>query len=114
MYRIEDNTKILLAWLHNNIILTIDGKTVIGVILGNCIFSRNKKLIGKMIHEKFYLLNGRIFGAINPNLKFHEFDESKILKEAWDILSQIKEHSCQWIEETKKWDTAKFDEHFLR
>ena len=114
MYRIEDNTKILLAWLHNNIILSIDGNTVIGVVLGNCVFSRNKKLIGKLIHEKIFLLNGRIIGAINSNLVFHEFDQSQILKDAWEILSQIKEHSCQWIEETKKWDSSKFNEHFLK
>ena len=85
MYPIHEKKQNLIAWLHNNIIISIDQETVIGVILGNCVFSRNKSLIGKLIHDKIYLSNGMIIGTVSEELLPHQFDEVKILKEAWDI-----------------------------
>ena len=114
MYPIQGETQNLIAWLHSNIIISVDEETVLAVILGNCVFSRNKSLIGKLIHNKIYLSNGKIIGSVSQELLHHQFNEEKILREAWAILSQIKEHNCQWIEDSNKWDKSDFNEHFMR
>ena len=113
MYFIQDKYKLQVAWLHNNMLISSQNDNVIAVILGHCVFSGNGKLIGKIFNDKFFLLNGKLIGVLRNTPISHQFDETKILQEAWNILSKIKEHNCVWLNDSQLWDGSEFFEHFI-
>jgi hypothetical protein len=112
MYIIQDKNKAKVAWLRNNIIISIYDEKVIGVTLGHCVFSVNGELIGKIFNNKFFLSTGKIIGTVINLPVEYEFNELTTLNDAWKIISKIKEHQCIWINETQVWDTSNFFDHF--
>ena len=69
-------------------------------------------MIGKIFNSTAYLVNGEIVGKVERNKepKASSIKKTQLL-EAWDILSNIKEHTCEWIKESKKWSKKSFEEH---
>jgi hypothetical protein len=112
MYIVQDKHKNQVALLHNNILVAIHDESVLGVILGHCVFSKNEKLIGRIFSDKIFLQNGKLIGTIVNIPANHQFDEIKTLQDAWMILSKIKEHNCSWIKDSQVWDLSEFLEHF--
>jgi hypothetical protein len=71
-------------------------------------------VIGKIIDQKVYLLNGEIIGTIETNKDKKESEPKKgLLLEAWDILGNIKSHTSDWITISKKWSKKSFVEVLL-
>jgi hypothetical protein len=112
MYLIQDQKKETIAYIENMMILDTNHEHVIGILIGDCYFGRNKKVVGKIINQTVYLLNGEIAGKVELN---HEYKNTSIKKslmvEAWDFLMNINEHTGAWIEITKKWSKTPFLSH---
>lgn len=112
MYIIVDQEGKKIAHINNMIILDADRENVMGILIGDCFFGKSPKVVGKIFNSTAYLTNGEIVGKVerNKEIKSSSIKKAQLL-EAWDILSNIKEHTCEWIKETKKWSKKTLEEH---
>lgn len=112
MYIIVDQEGKKIAHVNNMIILDAERENVLGILIGDCFFGKSPKVIGKIFNSTAYLVNGEIVGKVerNKELKSSSIKKAQLL-EAWDILSNIKEHTSEWIKETKKWSKKSLLEH---
>lgn len=106
----QDGTKI--AHINNMIILDVNKENVLGILIGDCFFGKSPKVVGKIFNSTAYLVNGEIVGKVERNKepKIESIKKAQLL-EAWDLLANIKEHTCDWIKETKKWSIKSLQEH---
>ena len=112
MYKIINQDKETVAYIQNMMILDKKKDKVIGLLIGDCFFGNDNKVIGKIIDQTVYLINGEIVGKVEMNKdKKDPAPKKGLMLEAWDILSNIKEHTCEWIKESKKWSKKSFEEH---
>jgi hypothetical protein len=112
MYLIQDQKKETIAYIENMMILDTNHEHVIGILIGDCFFGRNKKVVGKIINQIVYLLNGEIAGKVELNQEYKNTSIKKsLMVEAWDFLMNINEHTGAWIEITKKWSKTPFLSH---
>lgn len=111
MYKILNQEKETVAYIQNMMILNKKREKVIGLVIGDCFFGKDNKVIGKIIDQTAYLLNGEIIGKIETNKDKKDPEPKKgLMLEAWDILSNIKSHTSDWITLTKKWSKKSFVE----
>ena len=112
MYIIVDQEGKKIAHINNMIILDVERENVLGILIGDCFFGKSPKVVGKIFNATAYLTNGEIVGKVERNreLKSSIIKKAQLL-EAWDILTNIKEHTCEWIKETKKWSRKSLLEH---
>ena len=111
MYKILDQDKETVAYIQNMMILNKKREKVMGLIIGDCFFGQDNKVIGKIIDQKVYLLNGEIVGTVEVNKDKKEPGLKKgLMLEAWEILSNIKSHTSEWITISKKWSKKSFVE----
>jgi hypothetical protein len=110
MHTITDSSKKEVAYLHGNLIISLNDE-VIGVVLGKCLFS-NGKTIGKIIKEKIHLTNGKIIGLVKQGYVKKPLDNVAMQSKAWNIIATIKDHTCYWIEDLEEWDNQSFLQHF--
>lgn len=101
-----------LAALYNNILLLKDG-TILGVILGHCVFGWQGEVVAKYFNKKLYTLDGLILGKACGSADRPDTDIPELLEKAWALVKQIKDHTCPMIKPTEKWATAGPLEHFL-
>lgn len=101
-----------IAHINNMIILDATQENVLGILIGDCFFGKSPKVVGKIFNSTAYLINGEIVGKIerNKEQKINSIKKAQLI-EAWDILANIKEHTCDWIKETKKWSKKTLEEH---
>lgn len=112
MYLIKNKEKEVVAYIQNMMILDASHKHVVGILIGDCFFGKNNKVIGKIIKQTAYLLSGEIVGKIEVNNEKEDFNiKKKLMLEAWDILMNIKEHTADWITESSKWSKVDFIKH---
>ncbi len=112
MYIIVDQNGKKIAHISNMIILDAEREKVLGILIGDCFFGKSPKVVGKIFNSSAYLINGEIVGKVEQNKELKSSSIKKVqLLEAWDILSNIKEHTCDWIKETKKWSKKSLEEH---
>lgn len=114
MYIVQDQTNNKLALIQRNIIMSLSGNKVLGIAVGDCLFNGDSKVFGKIIQSKAYDLKGAIIGNIvfsNPisNLSLSH-DQ---INHSWNILSNIKEHICPWIEITDEWSLLSFSDYLI-
>lgn len=112
MYLIQNQNKETVAYIENMMILDHQHEHVLGILIGDCFFGRNKKVVGKIFNQTAYLLNGELVGKIELNKEYKSSSIKKsLMLEAWDILMSISEHTAAWIEVTKKWSKIPFAKH---
>ena len=115
MYIIQDQKKETVAYIENMMILDTNHEHVIGILIGDCFFGHNKKVVGKIINQTAYLLNGDMVGKIELNQVYKTANiKQSLMVEAWDILMNINEHTAAWIETTKKWSKTPFLNHLTK
>lgn len=112
MYSILNQDGKKMAHINNMIILDAAQENVLGILIGDCFFGKSPKVVGKIFNSTAYLINGEIVGKIERNTeqKINSIKKAQLI-EAWDILANIKEHTCDWIKETKKWSKKTLEEH---
>ncbi len=114
MYVIRNKQEEVVAVIQNNILFSPSDQQVLGIIIGDCIYGKSHKMVGKIFNSTLYLLNGQIAGKVEVNQAF----KVKIIKkehmvDAWSILGGVKEHTSQWITEKKTWSSKSLQEHLL-
>jgi hypothetical protein len=114
MYTILNQKEEAVAYIQNMMILDLSGETVLGILIGDCFFGRKNKVIGKIFNKTAYLVNGEIVGKIINNETYKNAALKKNqMQAAWDILTNIKEHTSTWIVETNKWSEKPLLFHLL-
>ena len=114
MSKILNQDSETVAYIQNMMILNKKKEKVIGLVIGDCFFGSDNKVIGKIIDQKAYLLNGEIIAIIETNKDKKDPELKKgLMLEAWDILSNVKNHTSEWITISKKWSKKSFIEVLL-
>jgi hypothetical protein len=114
MYSILNQQGEKVAFIQNMMIVDLSGENVLGILIGDCFFGRKQNVIGKIFNNTAYLVNGEIVGKIVENKAFKNIALKKThMVAAWEILSNIKEHTSTWIVETKKWSEKPLLFHLL-
>jgi len=112
MYIIQNQNKETVAYIENMMILDPHHEHTIGILIGDCFFGRNKKVVGKIFNQTAYLINGELVGKVELNKEYKSTNIKKsLMLEAWDILMSISEHTTAWIEVTKKWSKLSLIDH---
>ncbi len=112
MYVILNQNKETIAYIQNMMILDVQQEKVIGILIGDCFFGKNNKVVGKIFNQTAYLLNGEIVGKIQLNKNFKNAAIKKsLMTQAWDILMNITEHTGAWIIDSKKWSKIELLKH---
>ena len=78
---------------------------VMGIVLGNCVFTKNAAIAGKLFKDKIRDIDGGLVAHSN-HASLSEFEQdftSKWSKDAWEIVTQVKDHNCPWVEDIDKW-----------
>lgn len=97
------------AYLYLTIILDVSQSKVLGLILGNCVFGQHTAPIGKFFKDTFRKQNGKIVAKLGKEVFPQKpADEKKVLTDAWQMLSNVKEHVCVWVEEKNEWSQENF------
>ncbi|HQD09557.1 MAG TPA: hypothetical protein PLQ65_07830, partial [Flavihumibacter sp.] len=100
------------AFIHNNILALIDG-TVMGVLLGNCVFGNDGGVKAKFFQHTLFDLQGRILARENPRVRPVSVDNERLIDQAWKMIPLIKNHNCPIIDPTNDWSTMPLEDHFL-
>lgn len=104
MYTILNKDGEKVAYIQNMMIMDLSQEQVLGILIGDCFFGRRNSVIGKIFNNTAYLINGEIVGKVVNNEEYKNLALKKAqMQAAWDILSNIKEHTSTWIVETNKW-----------
>ena len=97
------------AFLHLNIIINQQQDTVLGLILGNCVFGETDAPVGKFFKDCFRKINGKIIAELGEETSpVRPSDEPFILKQAWEKLTAVKNHLCVWVDEKDEWSEENF------
>lgn len=114
MYAIKNKQEEIVAVIQNNIIFSATDQHVLGIIIGDCIYGKSHKMVGKIFNSTFYLLNGQVAGKVEVSQAFKvKVIRKEHMVDAWSILGGVKEHTSQWITEKKTWSTKEIQEHLL-
>ncbi len=113
MHSLYNRSGEVIAYLHQNAIIHPDSFEVLGVVLGNCVFGPQAKLLGKFFHDKVYAFSGELLAKKEqqPTSLPQRFNVSNCIKQAWQILTRIKEHVCPWVVEKEVWSNASLAEY---
>ncbi|HET6994270.1 MAG TPA: hypothetical protein VFI06_04760 [Chitinophagaceae bacterium] len=111
MVLLADSTRQPAGFVHHNILVLPDG-TVIGVLLGHCIFGPDGTVKAKYFRKTLFSLQGKILAKNTGTGTHPDVDEKKLIEEAWKIISLIKNHSCPVVEPTGDWSGVTLAVHF--
>ena len=104
MYIILNQKGEAVAYIQNMMIMDLNQEHVHGILIGDCFFGKKNHIIGKIFNKTVYLVNGEIVGTVVQNTTYKNIALKKAnMQAAWEILSNIKDHTSPWIIETTKW-----------
>lgn len=104
MYIIKNKNEDVVAVIKNNIVFTAHDHAVVGILIGDCLYGKSYKMVGKIFNSTVYLLNGNIAGNVESSNAYNvRVIKKEHMVDAWSILSGVKEHTSQWIIEKKTW-----------
>ena len=107
MLGLADRIGNITAYLYNNLIIDKDQQVVKGIILGNCVFGVEGKMVGKLVHNILYTDKGEIAARklVKNGQEFIVKNFADLYRQAWNITSKVKNHIAPWIEPTPDWST---------
>lgn len=106
MYTILNQKGEAVAYIQNMMIMDLNQEHVHGILIGDCFYGKKDHMIGKIFKNTAYLINGEIVGKVIQNTEYKNVALKKAnMQAAWEILSNIKNHTSTWIEETSKWSS---------
>lgn len=102
-----------MAYIEKSILFDKERSRVIGVVIGDCFFGKSDSVIGKLIGEGAFLINGDQVGILGNMAAENKVVGSEELFDAWQMLMGIRNHTCNWIEPTGQWSEASLIEHLM-
>ena len=89
-----------------------DDLRVMGLVLGNCVFDQQAKVVGKLFQQKVYNVKGEVLASqAQDSLPIPgNFNVSGCILNAWEILVMIKDHSCPFVTPKNSWSNASLAE----
>jgi len=108
MYPLNNRSGELIAYLHQNAILHPDSLEVMGVLLGNCVFDPQARMLGKYFHNKLYTVKGELLATSKPEPEPvpQKLSSQSWMRQTWQILDRIKDHICPWVPEKDNWSKS--------
>jgi len=114
MYTILNQKGEPVAYIQNMMIMDLNQEQVHGILIGDCFFGKQNHIIGKIFNNTAYLVNGETVGTVVRNTTFKNAALKKNhMQAAWDILSNIKDHTSPWIVEKNTWAAKPLLFHLL-
>ncbi|MFL9485209.1 hypothetical protein ACI6Q2_20670 [Chitinophagaceae bacterium LWZ2-11] len=117
MYAITSKTGKIMAYVINQVIVNAEDGHGIGIILGNCVFDSKSNIAGKYFDNTIRDTDGYIVGEVHP----YESDkiatmlpQQDLALMGWNIVLNIKEHLCGWIEARKEWSDISILAFFVK
>ena len=111
MTLLSEKDQLPAGFIYNNILALRDG-TVIGILLGHCVFGRDGQVAAKYFRHTLFNLQGEILAKNLESNASLSFDKEKLLKEAWQIIELIKDHTCPMIDPTENWSMISLASYF--
>lgn len=111
MHILSDKKRTTSGYLYNNVIL-LPGHKVAGVVLAHCVFTANGNIKGKYFKGCIYNESGEIIANESGGEKAILTADvgQRIMKDAWEILSRVRNHTAPWVIATGKWSRITLDE----
>lgn len=105
MHALYNHSGELIAYQYQNALVHPENMKVLGLVLGNCVFNQEAKVLGKLFQQKVYNLSGEILASKDetPLPVPESLDTTGVIGEAWKIVVQIKDHSCAWVHARTAW-----------
>ncbi|KIC93575.1 hypothetical protein [Flavihumibacter solisilvae] len=97
--------------ISNNTLAMPDG-TLIGILLGHCVFNKEGKVKAKYFNHTLYALDGRILAKEKKTQAAIHLEAKFSVRNAWEFIQNIKDHSCPLIEPTETWAPVALKEFF--
>jgi sporulation protein YlmC with PRC-barrel domain len=114
MYTILNQKGEAVAYIQNMMIMDLNQEQVHGILIGDCFYGKKDHMIGKIFNKTAYLINGEIVGKVIQNTEYKNVALKKgNMQAAWEILSNIKNHTSTWIVESTKWSDKPILFHLL-
>jgi hypothetical protein len=114
MYTILNQKGEAVAYIQNMMIMDLNQEQVHGILIGDCFYGKKDHMIGKIFNKTDYLINGEIVGKVIQNTEYKNVALKKgNMQAAWEILSNIKNHTSTWIVESTKWSDKPILFHLL-
>jgi len=112
MHYLADQREQAVAILHQNFLLDIYGETILGVVLGHCVFDANGTARAKYFRHTLYTMEGRVLAREHGIVNHLAIDDFRMMTAAWDIVNAITDHSCPIIVPLNEWSNVPVAEHF--
>lgn len=105
MTLIHDQKNDVVGYLFNHLIISIKENKLIGIILGNSVYSSNAKLIGTYFKEKITDTKGETIAILKTIISRTDKlpDRHSFIEESWEIIKKIKAHIYSPIQEKSVW-----------
>lgn len=97
-----------MAYQHLNTIIHPDSFAVLGLVIGDCVYSHEAKVLGKFLHHKLCNTAGEVLAhKENSYLPVPEAVENNgLITQAWKILVRIKDHAYPWVTVKETWSRS--------
>lgn len=111
MVLIEDHQNNIVAYLLDQMIISIDDKKVIGLILGHCVYNSKSQIIGIYSKNKILDTKGETIAQIKTILQ----NQGNLLParkhfiiQGWELIKKITVHVCAPVKEKFQWSKNNF------
>lgn len=112
MHALYNHAGEVIAYQYLNVLIHPENLQVLGLVLGNCVFDHQAKVLGKLFQQNVYNLSGEVMARkSDESIPLPEgIDSTNCSAEAWNILLQVKDHACPWVAVKNAWANASLAE----
>ncbi len=103
MHILTDRSGALCGYLIQSNIITDSSFDVIGVVLGQCVFNHDGKVMGRIFDNAFYSPGGEIVCRVGQRTGSVKYDKQAAIGSAWKFIQAIRDHQCGWIYPSEAW-----------
>ena len=111
MILLSGKSNLPVGFIYNNILASKEG-LVIGVVLGHCVFGPQGKPVAKYFRQTLFALDGKILAKSLEGYQLFKVSADKLVRDAWQFISLIRDHSCPFINPTNDWSATPFLSYF--
>jgi hypothetical protein len=92
------------AYLYKKAIVDKTLSNVLGIVLGNCLFTKSQEPVGRFFNDALHDEKGNIIAKLkHEHQAEHHLNTTDIRNGAWDIMMHIKDYVCAWLPASKSW-----------